>query len=181
MAASNQQQIDEKMKNISLDEKIPVENEQVVNSDKYELSVEDTYMIDCLNQLDDEETDVDKIANFSHQLLLAAAIKNTEKILKECTEDGKVSLDEEKMKKKKFFSTNLLWRKFKNVKRKIIRIFFFLDYGKRGSWFRLNVFIRKNNFFKWLFKIFFNLPEAETSCLTNFNWMVFNCFFEWNQ
>ena len=27
MAASNQQQIDEKMKNISLDEKIPVENE----------------------------------------------------------------------------------------------------------------------------------------------------------
>ena len=108
MAATNQQQIDEKMKNISLDEKIPVENEQVVNSDKYELSVEDTYMIDCLNQLDDEETDVDKIANFSHQLLLAAAIKNTEKILKECTEDGKVSLDEEKMKKKKFFSTNLL-------------------------------------------------------------------------
>ena len=94
MPASNQQEIDEQMKYISLDEKIPVEND---------LSVEDRYMIDCLNQLDDEETDIDKIAKTSHQFLLGAAIKSAEKVLKECTEDGKVLLDEEKMKKKIFF------------------------------------------------------------------------------
>ena len=61
MAASNQQQIDEKMKNISLDEKIPVENE---------LSVEDKYMVDCLNQLDNNETNIDKMLPISFYWLL---------------------------------------------------------------------------------------------------------------
>ena len=61
MTASNQQQIDEKMKNISLDEKIPVENE---------LSVEDKYMVDCLNQLDNNETNIDKMLPISFYWLL---------------------------------------------------------------------------------------------------------------
>ena len=61
MAASNQQQIDEKMKNSSLDEKIPVENE---------LPVEDKYMVDCLNQLDDNETNIDKMLPISFYWLL---------------------------------------------------------------------------------------------------------------
>ena len=61
MTASNQQQIDEKMKNISLDEKIPVENE---------LPVEDKYMVDCLNQLDDNETNIDKMLPISFYWLL---------------------------------------------------------------------------------------------------------------
>ena len=61
MTASNQQQIDEKMKNIRLDEKIPVENE---------LSVEDKYMVDCLNQLDNNETNIDKMLPISFYWLL---------------------------------------------------------------------------------------------------------------
>ena len=61
MTASNQQQIDEKMKNISLDEKIPVENE---------LSVEDKYMVDCLNQLDNNEINIDKMLPISFYWLL---------------------------------------------------------------------------------------------------------------
>ena len=61
MAASNQQQIDEKMKNISLDEKIPAENE---------LPVEGKYMVDCLNQLDDNETNIDKMLPISFYWLL---------------------------------------------------------------------------------------------------------------
>ena len=49
------------MKNISLDEKIPVENE---------LPVEDKYMVDCLNQLDDNETNIDKMLPISFYWLL---------------------------------------------------------------------------------------------------------------
>ena len=52
-----------------------------VNSYEDELSLENKYMLDCLNQLDENETDLDKIANTSHQFLLANAIKNAEKIL----------------------------------------------------------------------------------------------------
>ena len=72
------------MNKISLDEKITVENDLVTAADKNELSVEDEYMIDCLNQLDDHETDIKKIADASHQFLLANAIKNAKQILKEC-------------------------------------------------------------------------------------------------
>lgn len=48
------------MNKISLDEKITVENDLVTAADKNELSVEDEYMINCLNQLDDHETDIEK-------------------------------------------------------------------------------------------------------------------------
>ena len=41
------------MKKINLEEKIPVEN------------VVDKYMLDCLHMLDDQETNIDKIAKVS--------------------------------------------------------------------------------------------------------------------
>ena len=100
MAESNQKEIVEGMENINLDdEKNPEEN--------VDLSVEDKYMIDCLNQLDDNETDIEKIAEVSYQFLLANTIKNAEKILEECETNGKVFYDEEKRKKKKRELTNI--------------------------------------------------------------------------
>ena len=100
MAKSNQQQLSEEINKISLDEKIPVENDLVIAADKNELSVEDEYMINCLNQLDDHEVDIEKIADASHQFLLANAIKNAKQMLKECEEDGKVFLMKKKERKK---------------------------------------------------------------------------------
>ena len=55
-----------------------------------ELSVEDKYMIDyCLNVLDDEETNVDKIAKCTHKFLLTSSIKDAKKVIDECQVDGK--------------------------------------------------------------------------------------------
>ena len=121
MAVSNQQQNDEKMNQISLDKKIPIENETVLSTEKNELSVEDHYMIDCVNELDDNETDVDKIAKASHKFLLVAAIKNATKILKECMEDKKVLLDKEKIKKKKTFLIEICYNEsLKILKEKLL-------------------------------------------------------------
>ena len=72
-----------------------------VNLYEDELSLENKYMLDCLNQLDENETDLDKIANTSHQFLLANAIKNAEKILTECEANRKCFSNEEQWKKKK--------------------------------------------------------------------------------
>ena len=121
MAVSNQQQNDEKMNQISLDKKIPIENETVLSTEKNELSVEEHYMSDCVNELDDNETDVDKIAKASHKFLLVAAIKNATKILKECMEDKKVLLDKEKIKKKKTFLIEICYNEsLKMLKEKLL-------------------------------------------------------------
>ena len=66
-------------------------------------------MLDCLNQLNENETDLDKIANASHQFLLANAIKNAERILTECEADGKSFLNEEQRKRKKSFLTKIFY------------------------------------------------------------------------
>ena len=44
------------------------DNQERVNLN--ELPVEDKHMVDCLNQLDENETDLDKIAAAFHQFLL---------------------------------------------------------------------------------------------------------------
>ena len=78
-------------------------------------------MIDCVNELDDNETDVDKIAEASHKFLLVAAIKNATKILKECMEDKKVLLDKEKIKKKKTFLIEICYNEsLKMLKEKLL-------------------------------------------------------------
>ena len=77
------------------------DNQEKVNLN--ELPVEDKHMVDCLNQLDENETDLDKIAAAFHQFLLANAIKNVQRILPECEADGKCFLNEEQRKRKKSF------------------------------------------------------------------------------
>ena len=75
-----------------------IEKKEAIETD---WSVEDKIMIDCLNLLEDEEKDLDKIANANHNFLLANAIKNAKKVLEEeATKNGKVSFNEEEKKKK---------------------------------------------------------------------------------
>ena len=102
MAESNQKEISEKMEEINLnDQASPTESDW---------SVEEKYMIDCINMLDDNETDIEKISKVSHQFLLATATKNAKKVLEECEADEKVSFDEETRKKKKMvFLTNIFY------------------------------------------------------------------------
>ena len=94
--AASKELIEEKMKETDLNKNIPIEN---VDIKKEELSVEGSYLIACFEQLDENETDIDKISKATHQFSLTFAIKNAIEFLKECTEDGKVLLDDEQMKK----------------------------------------------------------------------------------
>ena len=87
-SSSDNQKIEKKMKNINLKEN--------------DMSAEDRYMIDILDQLDENETDLDKIVKTSHQFFLANAIKNADRVLTKSKEEGKVFFnDEEKRKNKK--------------------------------------------------------------------------------
>ena len=102
--------IEEKIKEIDLNKNNPIEqhDDSIRNDEKKAeegsfLTVEDSYLVDCLNQLNDNETDVDKIVNATHQFLLALAIKNANKFLKESTEEGKVLIDKKNERKEKFF------------------------------------------------------------------------------
>ena len=96
-------------------------NQENVNLN--ELSVEDKHMVDCLNQLDENET---KIAVGFHQFLLAIAIKNVERILTECKADGKCFLNEEQRNRKKSFLTKIFYEEsLKMLKQKLLEQFFF--------------------------------------------------------
>lgn len=59
------------------------------DENKEQLFVEERYMLDILNQLNDEETNINKIAKFSHEFLLVLSIKDAKKVIEECQEDGK--------------------------------------------------------------------------------------------
>ena len=61
--AASKELIEEKMKKIDLNKSIPIEN---VDINKEELSVEDSYLIDCIEQLDENVTNVDKISKAAH-------------------------------------------------------------------------------------------------------------------
>ena len=106
-AFSDNLEIEKRMENVKLNED--------------ELPVEDKYTLDCLKQLDDNETDLNKIANASHQFLLAYAIKNAEKIITECEADGTCSLNIEQRKRKKSFLINLFYKEsLKMLKQKLL-------------------------------------------------------------
>ena len=64
------------------------------------LSAEDKCMLECLNSLDDHETNVDKIAKVAHDFLLTSSIKDAKQVIKECQEDGKTVFTEAQIKKK---------------------------------------------------------------------------------
>ena len=64
------------------------------------LSVENKYVLDCLNNLDDNETNVDKIAKHAHEFLLASSIKDAKKVIDKCQEDGKTFYTQSQKKKK---------------------------------------------------------------------------------
>ena len=63
-------------------------------------SVEDKCMLECLNSLDDHETNVDKIAKATLDLLLTSSIKDAKQVIKECQEDEKTVSTEAQIKKK---------------------------------------------------------------------------------
>ena len=87
-------------------------------------------MVDCLNQLDENET---KITVGFHQFLLAIAIKNVERILTECKADGKCFLNEEQRNRKKSFLTKIFYEEsLKMLKQKLLEQFFF-RYGECNS------------------------------------------------
>ena len=46
-------------------------------------------MLDCLNELDDEETNVDKIAKVTYEFLMFSSLKDAKKVIEECQADGK--------------------------------------------------------------------------------------------
>ena len=118
--------IEEKIKEIDLNKNNPIEqhDDSIKNDEKKAeegrfLTVKDSYLVDCLTQLNGNETDADKIANATHQFLLALAIKNANKFLKECTEEGKVLIDK-KMKGKRNFLIDVCYNEsLKMVKDKL--------------------------------------------------------------
>ena len=107
-SSSDNQKIEKKMENINLK--------------KDDMSAEDKYMIDILDELDENETDLDKIAKASHQFLLANAIKNADRVLTKSEEEGKVFFnDEEKRKNKKKFLIKFCFEEsFKMLKDKLL-------------------------------------------------------------
>ena len=56
-------------------------------------------MSDCLNRLDDNETDADKISKAAHDFLLLSSIKDAKQVIKECQEAGTVFTESEIEKK----------------------------------------------------------------------------------
>ena len=72
MAESIDKQIADQINKINLEEKNPEEN------DEKKFSVEEKYMLDCLNEIGDDEKDLHKIAEASHNFLLANAIKKSQ-------------------------------------------------------------------------------------------------------
>ena len=62
--------------------------------------MEDKCMLECLNSLDDHETNVDKIAKATLDLLLTSSIKDAKQVIKECQEDEKTVSTEAQIKKK---------------------------------------------------------------------------------
>ena len=64
-------------------------NCSILKKKKKLLSLEDKYMLDCLNELDDEETNVDKIAKVTYEFLMFSSLKDAKKVIEECQADGK--------------------------------------------------------------------------------------------
>lgn len=90
MAESNKEIVEE-MKKINLEEQKLTEDDWFV---------EDKYMIDCLNMLDDQETGIEKIAKVSCQFLLANAIKTLKKFWKNVRPTERSFLMKKKERKK---------------------------------------------------------------------------------
>lgn len=57
-------------------------------------------MVDVLNQLDDDEINIDKMASVTHQFLLISSIKDAKKVIEECQADGKTFYSQEQKSKK---------------------------------------------------------------------------------
>ena len=142
------------MKETDLNKNIPIEN---VDIKKEELSVEGSYLIDCIEQLDENETDVDKISKATHQFLLTFAIKIRNRNFKRMHWRWKGSIGRRaNEKKEKNFDWSLLQWKFENAKRKIIGIIFYfivVDYDDDCFW--KNVFGRKKPTSQKCFSNFF--------------------------
>lgn len=91
MAESVEKQIGDQLKKCTLEEE---------KREERDFSVEDNYMWNCLNELDDDEDDIDKISHVTHKFLMANAIKSANKTITECMMDGKVLLTDEQREKK---------------------------------------------------------------------------------
>ena len=91
MGESVEKQIGDQLKKCTLEEE---------KREERDFSVEDNYMWNCLNELDDDEDDIDKISHVTHKFLMANVIKSANKIINECMMDGKVLLTDEQREKK---------------------------------------------------------------------------------
>ena len=75
-----------------------------------------------LNQIDDEKTNIDKIAKISHEFLLVSSIKDAKKIIDECQEGGKTFYTESQKRKKIGELTNIFYEeKLKTLKQHLFK------------------------------------------------------------
>ena len=92
-----------------------------------QMSVVDTHMLDCLNDLYDHETNVDKIAKTTHEFLLLSSIKDPQKEIEECIEDGKIFCNVNEKNKKIAELTAIFYEeKLKMLKQHLLKEEYFL-------------------------------------------------------
>ena len=72
-------------------------------------------MWNCLDQLEENEIDIEKISNVTHKFLLANAMKNANKIIDECLAEGKIFLNDEQKKKKIDFLIKIFYEHSLNM------------------------------------------------------------------
>ena len=97
------------------------EKEEFIFADKQKLYVDE--LEKCLDsfQLDDEETNIGKIASATHNFLLISSVKDAKKIIEECQADGKTIYTPEQKNKKTGKITSI----FYDEKLKILKQYLF--------------------------------------------------------
>ena len=80
---------------------------------------------EMLNVLDDNETDINKIAFVSHNFLLASSMKNAREIIEKKEANGEIFNKEEKIKKFQELVHLIYEEKKKIIKRRVIKTIFF--------------------------------------------------------
>ena len=92
------------------------ENEcQLINQEPQ--TVEEKKMVDMFNELDDEEDDLEKIAEQTYKILIESSKNTAIKIIEECQADGSTNFSPEKVKEKILWMTNVIYETKLNMLR----------------------------------------------------------------
>ena len=85
---------------------------------------------EMLNVLDDNETDINKIAFVSHNFLLASSMKNAGEIIEKKEANGEIFNKEEQIKKFKELAHLIYEEKIKLLKEELLKQYFFIYFSK---------------------------------------------------